>query len=358
MLSIIIPDNDYTCDYKYGSKKLYQNTQYVINTTWASELKLPCTPIEIKNYTLPIDLSGKKLLILRSIGGGDLLFISPILNLIKNIYPTCEIGFACIKEQHEILQLLPNINSIHSYPLEKDTYDRYDYVFQISDINVAQDKNVYELILEKLVGDENQDTHTFGISAYQPILNVQFDTYRHSKRIGIHPFANDPIRCLNTSLVYELYIKLISHGFEPIIIGTEREKEKCHRLNKFKWSCDTHKTYSALCNFIHGCNMIIATDSLCVHLAQALSVKTICIYGPFSPNSRVKFYRNITIVDSNPQCRCFMHQLGRCPRGFQEPPCLKFDVDSIVNLVSNTNVESCIIQTPDIDYYNIIKNEQ
>lgn len=354
MLSIIKPTSECHCDYGQGSRLLKANIEYIINDNWAKEIGLEATSINVDNYKLDIDLSNKRILFIRAIGGGDLLFLSPIIRSIKEKYPTCTIGFACIKEQHGILELIPHIDEIIQYPIDKIKFDSFDYYFQVAQAiegNIGnQARNVYEVYAETL-GILNIDS-----SCCRPTIKDIFSNVDvNPKLIGIHPFANDPIRNLNSNIVNSLCIKIKRIGFNPILIGTDKDKANSPQLSKFEWSCDTHKTYIELCKLIHSCTKVIVTDSLIMHLAQAIGTQTISIHGPFSAECRIKHYINITAIDSNPDCRCFMHQLGKCKRGFPEPMCLRFDIDNVCKLITGSNDVDVTptILTPEIEHYGI-----
>ena len=61
-------------------------------------------------------------------------------------------------------------------------------------------------------------------------------------------------------------------------------------------------------------------------------------------------------MDSNPECRCMKHQLGRCPKGVQSPPCLAFDSDTILNIIEFddpqvvTDLSTVILETTVQEY--------
>ena len=356
MLSTIIPIDNYECDYKLGSKNLNKGVEYVINTNWAKTLNLNPTPFEIPNYNSSIDLTNKKLLIIRAMGAGDLLFLSPSIKYIKEKYPTCQIGIACIKEQHGIANMIPGVDETLDYPMEKNKFDEYDHYLQVAEVIEGnpenKDKNIYSAYFE-IVTTENIDSNNF-----RPIIKTDLFNGFETKRnvIGIHPFANDPIRSLNSNIIFELYKKLKRKGFWPIIIGTENEFNRYHQLKKCKWSFKEFPTYKDTVKLISQCEFVISSDSLITHLAQAIGTETICIYGPFPSKSRVSEYKNIHIIDSNPECRCYMHQLGHCRRGLPEPVCLRFDIGSIIDIVERNNIfiaEPTTVSTPEIEFYGM-----
>jgi len=356
MLSIIKLEDNYTCDYQLGSKILKKDIEYILNVNWANEMRLHPITMDIPNYNINIDLSNKRLLIIRAMGAGDMLFLSAIVQVIKNKYETCTIGIACIKEQHDILKMIPGVDEYIEYPININEFNSYNYFFQVAQVIEGNqnnnEKNIYEAYFENLLLNNVESDFCHPFIKTELFSNIK----QIPNRVGIHPFANDPLRCLNQQIVSKLYNELIKSGYEPIIIGTKTEYNSAHQLQYCNWTYNQYPTYIDIAKFTASCQYIISTDSLITHLAQALNIETICFYGPFSSDSRVKYYKNIHIIDSNPECRCYMHQLGKCKIGFPEPICLRFDIQSVINIIKKEPEiisELAYVIPPEIDYYGI-----
>lgn len=356
MLSIIKPIDNYECDYKLGIKPLVKDVEYVINKNWAAELGLNPIPIEVPDIDISTDFSNKRLLIIRAMGAGDILFLSPIIQLIKEKYPSVQIGFTSISEQLGVAEMIPNLDETYSYPIEKEHFDSFDYYFQVAHViegNIEnKNKNIYQAYFETISSDN------INPGLFRPIIKSSLYENFETKKglIGIHPFANDPLRSLNAGIVNTLYLKLKEAGFTPILIGTKAEREKIKPFWKYKWSCDDYPEVLDLIKLVAECEFTICTDSFITHLSQAIGTETICIYGPFASESRVGSYKNIHIIDSNPECRCSMHQLGRCRRGLPEPVCLRFDIQTVIDIVQKNKTildEMPFISTPEIIHYGL-----
>ena len=61
-----------------------------------------------------------KILIINPFGIGDVIFSTPLIEALKDIYPDSFIGYVCNKRAHEAIVSNPNINKIFIY--EKDDY--------------------------------------------------------------------------------------------------------------------------------------------------------------------------------------------------------------------------------------------
>jgi len=261
--------------------------------------------------------------------------------------------------------ILENVDTKVNYPITKAEFDSYDYYFQVSGLVEGNDenkpKNVYETYLKHLVGDkvELEITPEMCRPFIKPNLLDGFKAI-YDNMVAIHPFAQDPIRSINPHAIKDLCSKLTANGYKVMIVGTKGEYENCKHvltdpdlLWSFKFAADT----ATLARVLAFCKFVVATDSFIVHLAQSVDAPTICIYGPFPSESRVKHYKNIYIVDSNPECRCMKHQLGHCPKGFQTPPCLMLDSDTILNIIEFDDPQivkdlSTVILEPTVQEYN------
>jgi ADP-heptose:LPS heptosyltransferase len=172
----------------------------------------------------------------------------------------------------------------------------------------------------------------------------------------MHPFAVDPMRQLNLYTVSQIAEELLRLGYNVILFSDEFERTQYSHLfdSKVKWAIDNPiNDICSTAKLLASCKIVLSSDSLITHLSQAVGTKCICIYGPFSSESRVGGYKNITIIDNNPDCRCSRHQLGQCPKGFKISPCLSIDPKTIIELIidGETNLEMNSTD-PEIHEYN------
>lgn len=65
-------------------------------------------------------MSGQKYLLVNPFGIGDVIFSTPLIEIIKDAYPDCFIGYICNKRAFEILKTNPKIDKIYVY--EKDDF--------------------------------------------------------------------------------------------------------------------------------------------------------------------------------------------------------------------------------------------
>lgn len=342
----ITPKQDSELNYVVGTAYVKAGQPYIMHESWVSQIPGGVSMLEsrFRKYNINEDVNGKSILMMRTIGGGDILFMSALAAYIKNKYPECTIDFALVDKQHSLISILKDINKAVSIPLESNIFDSYNYHIEVSGLIEGKDnldRNAYDVYFEHIgvnpddVDDEFKRPHIKDINA--PKNNIL---------IGFHPFAHDPIRTLDPQLANELALELDRNGYTVIILSDEEEKKVYHTMfdPKFKWSIDTHKDFRSLTQLISSCQYTVSTDSLISHLSQAVGTSNISIYGPFASETRSKYYKNMTVVDTYPDCRCSLHHVGQCPKGFTFSPCLNID-PSIITSIIKENTDTTPIAT-------------
>jgi len=355
MLIQFIPKEDIPLNYRLGEFTLLQDTEYVLNEVWAKDMKGESYPLNFSPYSIDNNCNGKSILFIRSLGLGDILFLSPLINSIKIKYPSCKIGFATIKEHHSLLDIIPGIDTCVNYPILKSEFDGYDYHIYVGSLIESEIENVKQNVYE--VYHNAIDNKNVTEEDFRPIVDKSITKQIEiiPNRIGIHPFAGDPIRRINLHQCSLLAKILLNVGYEVFIFSDIHEKSELSHMfdSNVKWAIDYGSDIKITAKLLKSCYKVVTTDSMIVHLCQALDVPTIAIYGPFDPDSRVKYYKNIRIIDMNPDCRCSTHHLGKCPKGYYSiSPCMLLDPDMIVDMIKNDNVYA----TPfEYDKVNVIR---
>jgi ADP-heptose:LPS heptosyltransferase len=357
----IKPIQDEVLNYIIGTTTLKKDTEYIANYHWVKHINCKKEQITVPNYNISIDATDKTILVSRAIGLGDILFLTPVLKHIKMKYPTCKIGFATANSQHELLKYISEIDEIIDYPIEYEIYKNYDFHFSVSGVIENSKGNINNIYHEYM---KHLGVEDINIKDLIPsITNIdKLDILSDSNIIGIHPFSGDNMRQLSLVSVSFLCNKLINAGFKIILFSNINEYDMYNSAfpQNIEWSIKSQNSFKNTIENLYKCKIVLCSDSIITHLCQAIGVKTISIYGPFSPESRISTYKNIIILDTNPDCRCFKHQLDKCPKGIYPSPCLNFDHDIIIDIIKHDNEfinPEYIIFDPEINKYNWRENE-
>lgn len=349
-----------------GKVIMNKGEKYIIPLGWVGDRfgRDFITVIEhdINKYWRPWDinikLDGKKLLVTRSSGLGDMVFLSPILKYIKVCNPDAHITLACATGYEQMVDVIPYIDDYIGVPVSLTELEKYDYHLSFMHIiesptGVETDENVYDLFFKTIgvergpclvqgnKGRQGEWPDSFFADYGQPVLkSIPRLSLPEGKYIGIQPFSGSRIRDLPRGLVLSLIKEFNRRGYHVIIVCDPKEHRLIELLNltkemavstSFKYS-DKQDIYNA-CRVITNCDWLITSDSSFAHIGPGLGVRTISIYGPFSANSRTKYYKKSWSIDTRPECRCRLHTPHDCPYGVYPSPCMDISPDYIYNII-------------------------
>lgn len=294
---------------------------------------LKAANIKFKNIYHPYrgeDLTDKTLFVSRTGGIGDLLFIKPNLDFLKEEYPTCEIKFACGPQYQAMLKNWDCIDEVYDLPIDFAPFLDADYhaIFEgvIERCKEAEVTNAYKLFTKWLnlnLPNEllipSQEPEEVEIEKCKDILK-EWGIF--GKKFFITQIrASSPIRTPSTSFWVNLFSKLVDRGYHIIISDSPYQEENIQTfidsfpkpdfLHNFTKKSENLKYLIAMTSLS---NLSISTDSALIHIAQSVNTPSFGIYGPFPGHVRLSTYKNVDWIDAKRQCTpCFIHSLSPCP---------------------------------------------
>ena len=312
--------------------------------------------IKFKNVYRPYkgqELHGKSLVVFRTGGIGDLLFIQPNLIYLKEKYPTCKIIFACGPQYQAMVETWNCVDTVLDLPFPAHYLIKSDYhaLFEgvIERCKLAEVANSYNLFSEWLglnLPDEllvpKQDVKEDKLEYCKEKL-VEWGV-DEKKFLLMQLRASSPIRTPRPEFWIELINKLTKKGFKIILTDSPRQadyidnfikyldnKEMVFNFCKYSKSLD----YSIALMKLAQCT--VATDSAMNHIAASLDVPCFGIYGPFPGHIRLKTYPKASWVDAKKECApCYLHGMKPCPKAGKDTfsPCYdNLDKDEIVKKI-------------------------
>jgi len=290
--------------------------------------------VKFKNIYRPYigdDLEDETLMIWRTGGIGDLLFIQPNLNYLKELYPTCEIILACGPQYQAMIEDWPSVDQLLDLPFPFQYLIRSDYhaVFEgvIERCKEAKTTNAYELFTRWLGLDLPKDK-------LLPVQPVKQDKVEECKKILeewnlegldfiiIQLRASSPIRSPRLGLWGDIINRITKNDHVVIITDAPHyAKEIDFLIEKFV------KDKDLVFNFAHHsksldytialtslAKMALSTDTAMMHLAAALDIKGFGLYGPFPGEIRLSTYPKSRWINAELHCApCFLHGHKPCP---------------------------------------------
>jgi len=294
------------------------------------------------------NLDNKTLLVSRTGGIGDLLFIQPNLIYLKEKYPTCTIKMACGPQYQDMVKYWDCVDKILDLPHTFNHFLQADYhaYFEgvIERCKEAETKNAYNLFSRWLgldLPDEllvpKQELSPLKLAYAQDFLiDHKIDK---NKMILIQMKASSPIRTPRPVIWKDLILKLVDKGYQIVItdnplqapnIELFRNIVNSDQVYNFSTFSKTLDYTIAMAAFAKCC---VSTDSSLMHIAASLNVPCFGLYGPFPGSIRLTTYNKADWIDAKKECApCFAHGPNPC----------KNSTNGHSNCYDNIDLDECV----------------
>jgi len=306
------------------------------------KLLMPAT-VKFKNLYRPYvgqDLTDKSILVFRTGGIGDLLFIQPNLIYLKKKYPTCTIRFACGPQYQSMVENWDCVDEVLDLPFPLSALMSSDYhvLFEgvIERCKEAEKVNALRLFTRWMglnLPDElltpKQEPNEELLSLCKEILNSW--GVEEGSFLLMQLRASSPIRTPSHDFWKEIIDELNKRGYRVVLTDSPRQKDKVDEFIKLLEKpemtynfCKHSETIAHSIALTKLAKCVIATDSALNHIAASLDIKTFGVYGPFPGEIRLSTYPKASWVDAKRHCSpCFIHSPKPCPQATSEgySPC-------------------------------------
>lgn len=311
------------------------------------------------------DLTGKKLLVIREGGAGDLLFSTPVLKYLKEKYPTCDIGLACMPVYHSLFNGHKYINTVYPHIFSNEEFVKYDYFITFEGLIESNPEasiiNAYDLFIKRYGIPETE----IPVKIPNMVVSERIKDFwkmmlngviTGNKNIGYQLRASSPIRTLPYDHSADIIRKLQAKGFKVFLLESfDRKNDAARFLQHFQLEnvVDTSPYSSAfeqLAGIISLMDLFVGPDSSGTHIAAALDIPIVGLYGPFRSDLRLKYYKNAVGIDAMAQrCNqgrgCYQHDYRLCDfaieLGIQHSPCWNLlNTDVVVEQVEKLYLKS------------------
>jgi ADP-heptose:LPS heptosyltransferase len=252
------------------------------------------------------NLDNSSLLVWRFGGLGDLIFTQPLIKYLKATYPTCKICFATAPKNIDLLRCWPRglLDTGAAQPFQAQLLDDYDFhlTFEgaIERCKEAQTTNCYD-IFQRVANVK------FNMQDYYPELAVftqiqdKIRPFIPPNTVAVQLRSSSPLRTYPLDKAADLVNALGDAGFVAGIIDSRDStfgiqdmimdrgvKDPSKFLNLSLLSATIPHCVAAL----DLCVGSIAVDSAIVHMSAALEKPVLGLYGAFTGDIRMKYYKN------------------------------------------------------------------
>lgn len=270
-------------------------------------------PQEIPHLTAPV---GSDVLFMRAGGFGDLMFLTPVLRAHKAQFPNAKIAVCCFPPYAAVLEGLPYVDEVLPYPLPLEVAEQWPR-WVLLEGAIERDERAKTMHMTDLFAEfagieipKDQRAIDYRVTQNESIATLdRFPNTRPRRRVGIQVKASARARTYPIGGVAYMAQKLIKHDFTVYLLGQRgdvppqsKHIEHLHDLSA------QGLTFRQSASFINTCDVVIAPDSALLHVAGALGVPAVGLYGPFPRHLRVKYAPSIWAFEGRGDCApCFHH---------------------------------------------------
>jgi ADP-heptose:LPS heptosyltransferase len=323
-------------NYEAGRKfVLAEDTEAQLRTTFGENMGMSYPIESIYRPYKGQDLTGKKLIIFRTGGIGDLHWPIPVLKYLKNKYPTCYIKAASGCKQP--LENNPYIDEVHNMPFDAKLMEDCDYhlffqgilesgsekskvthavdmffsYFGIDSIQFpAEEKRPQLFFTNAEVEWKDRELKRLGITDENYVIGIQMET-----SAPLRNFPKEKFKTVIDTLAKEQNVKIALVGVpaHDLIAGYYKgHYPNILILTKY----NVRQTMTMATRY----NLIISPDTFMIQTAGALDKPVIGLYGPFPSEVRMKYFKNAIGLDASVKCSpCYKHDFRGCIKGFPSP---------------------------------------
>lgn len=265
----------------------------------------------------------KSILIVRTGGLGDNTLLTPVLREIKRRWPAVKIAHAGIKELQQSIQNLPFIDELIDYPVPLAKAQEFDgWIFLEGAIEKNEDAKTLHSVdaVAKFIGltlPEDCDK----VQAYVPTDKERawalwaYPRIPGVKRLCVQVGASAKCRTYPMQKTGEVIAEMLKKGWEVFLLGAAGEIKPQKEPRPGLRIVSDGVTFRQRCALVETCDCFLGPDSSLVHVAGALKVPAVALYGPFPWQVRTAYNPTTHALARyegfNKTCPCFHHAHGR-----------------------------------------------
>lgn len=304
------------------------------------------------------NLTGRSLLLVRNGGFGDLLFLTPLIRYLDEKYDHDGIAVTCGRKYEGIFLRNSRIRRIHTYPVRLSDFVSYNYQLCFEGtIENSKDPELHAVdLMAQHAGVRDLDDHELEYEVDRGLANkaknilcYELDVKPDDVKVAVHLRSSSLIRNYPPENSLRVAAALGIGGAKVFLLGTKKDwaeivgvdRETLVKLKNVTNLCGRFGSMDGTAAFLSKMDLLIGPDSALVHVAAALGVPTVALYGPFPGAVRTKYYPGCLTLEGKKRkwlglrsCTpCFIH-------GY--PPCPKAKRDGVSRCLRNLKPETVV----------------
>lgn len=290
-----------------------------------------------------------KILVAGSLGMGDAIMLTPALRALKADHPDSELYVSCFHHYREALLNLPYIDGFEEWPLTEEKSEHYDAIYFVEgflDHPKARTNHLSEVFCDMLGVSANADYH----ADYIPTADETtwawetFPKRADRKRLGLQVQASHRCRTYDAVLLRELMTLMIQSGWEVYLMGAPGEfiVKEAPYLHDLRLEAPRFRESAA---FLITCDAFVGPDSGFLHVAGALNIPAVGLFGAFPWKLRTQYYPSVFAIQGKGECSPCYHS----PNSLQPPfprgmPCAKTGKCEVLREITPERIKAKVEQ--------------
>ncbi|MEE8156009.1 MAG: glycosyltransferase family 9 protein [Phycisphaerales bacterium] len=337
----------------YNTITLHAGVRYVMHDTevdsgsaagvWKRVDALPEVPEQFNSRQA---CTGR--LLVPFIGGlGEAISMLPVLASIRRQHPKLAIDVTTTPGPAELFALSGQLQSVRTYPLRLEAWRRYEHYLTMEGVyeTSSQPGRPMPEVFAAALSIELTDP-TFQLKLPEAAEEVDADDSA-TPVVGLAVGEGESLRAYPAPLLRELVSLLVERGIGCVLLGRLDPAwvlpESPPMITDLRGKTNT---LLELAVWLRAMTVVVAHDSMIMHLAAALGRPTVALFGPTSRDRASLYTRTTSLASAAPCAPC--HEAGqRCPKGYER--CIAWDddavrpqtvADAVLERVANRGAES------------------
>lgn len=303
--------------------------QLMVLASGGSMQPIPLSWSDQRKFDATKDWNGKYIAVQRIGGFGDLILLSPVLREIKRRWPKCVLHVVAMKYYGVVSLNLPFVDDVVSYPMATAKalgYDAWIFLENAAERNpLAQETHMTDLF-GKIAGiDEIEDKRpALELTTNEKIWVMEaYPRIDGQRRICVQPVSSAKARNYPVELMSKVLQSLQDKGWEIFLMGAKGDIGEVQARDGLRDLTTAGLTFRQSCAVINNADCVLAPDSSLLHVAGALGIPAVGLYGPFPSDLRTRYCPSTITIDGHGPCAPCFHHKGRMDDFPANAPCSK-----------------------------------
>lgn len=263
------------------------------------------------------DWNGKHILLMRSGGLGDMMFMTPLLRELRRRWPRVSLSIACRKERFSVFDGLDLANGHVPTPVSVDLAASFDAVLGFEHV-IEREKSAHyvdalaaHVGVELPAGDDSRRIQ-YAVTAFERTwAALRYPRKAGVKRLGIQVLSGSRYRSYPRDQTGSVAMAFLTRGWEVFLIGVKGDAPQKERIEGLRNLAESGLSFRQSVAALQTCDVILGPDSAIVHVAGALNIPTVALFAAIPAPMRVKYAPSITALEGSGKCSpCYFHERG------------------------------------------------